>query len=91
VGWEEGETPIAPKGLMVTRYAGGFENPRWMYMMPNGDIVVAESNSNHPLVERVGAFFIGAHKSNNLHKSADRITLLRTMTRMVFRKSVKHF
>jgi glucose/arabinose dehydrogenase len=80
VGWKEGNTPKAPEGFTVRKYAEGFENPRWMYVTPNGDILVAESNSNHPLIERIGALFIGANKSNNLNKSADRITLLRDTT-----------
>lgn len=75
--WKNGKTPAAPKGFNVTRYADGFENPRWMYVTPNGDILIAESNTNHPFLERVGAHIIGAHRSNNLHHSADRITLLR--------------
>ncbi len=77
MGWKNNQTPKAPEGFMVKKYAEGFENPRWMYVTPNGDVLVAESNSNHPLIERIGAVFIGANKSNNLHKSADRITLLR--------------
>jgi glucose/arabinose dehydrogenase len=44
---------------------------------PNGDILVAESNSNHCLIEKVGGTILGASRSNNLHHSADRITLLR--------------
>src|SRR5688572_27667451 len=77
VGWNDGQTPKAPDGFTVQKYADGFENPRWLYVTSTGDILVAESNSNHPVAERIGAFFIGAHKSNNLNQSADRITLLR--------------
>lgn len=76
VGWD-GTVPKAPSGFQVLNYADGFENPRWMYVTPNGDLLVAESNSNHPWYERFGALFIGASKSNNLRHSADRITLLR--------------
>ncbi len=76
-GWKDGRTPIAPKGFTVTKYADDFENPRWMYVTPNGDVLVAESNSNHTLKEKIGGFFLGASKSNNLHNSIDRITLLR--------------
>jgi glucose/arabinose dehydrogenase len=76
IGWK-GETPKAPQGFVVKKYADGFENPRWMYITPNGDILVAESNSNHSLIEQVGGTIIGASKSNNLSHSADRITLLR--------------
>ena len=76
IGWK-GLTPKAPKGFVVEKFADGFENPRWMYITPNGDVLVAESNSNHSLFEQVGGTLIGASKSNSLSHSADRITLLR--------------
>jgi glucose/arabinose dehydrogenase len=76
-GWEGGKTPKAAEGFRINKYADSFENPRWMYATPNGDILVAESNSNHTFLEKIGGFLIGASKSNNLHNSADRITLLR--------------
>jgi glucose/arabinose dehydrogenase len=50
-------------------------------VLPNGDLLVAESNSNHSIFEKIGAFIIGASHSNNLHRSADRITLLRDANR----------
>ncbi len=77
LGWKDGRTPQAPAGFTVTKYADKFENPRWMYVTPNGDVLVAESNSNHTLLEKVGGWIVGASKSNNLSHSADRITLLR--------------
>lgn len=76
IGWE-GHTPIAPKGFAVEKFADGFENPRWVYVAPNGDVLVAESNTNLSVVEQVGGTIIGASKSNSLKKSADRISLLR--------------
>lgn len=77
IGWKENETPKAPQGYKVAKYAGGFENPRWMYVLPNGDVVVAESNSNYSVAKQVGAKIVGAGKSNNVSNSVDRITLLR--------------
>lgn len=77
VGWKDEEKPTAPAGFTVTKYADGFENPRWMYVTPNGDVLVAEANSNHTLIEKIGGPLIGASKSNNLSNSADRISLLR--------------
>lgn len=77
IGWEDGETPQAPKGFSVAKYADGFENPRWMYVTPNGDVLVADSNSNYSVLKQIGATIIGAGGSNNLKKSADVITLLR--------------
>ncbi|MDF2438388.1 MAG: sorbosone dehydrogenase family protein [Bacteroidota bacterium] len=76
IGWKDAK-PKAPEGLSVDVYSDGFENPRWTYVTPNGDVLVAESNSNHNFVEQVGATVMGAAKSNNLKHSADRITLLR--------------
>ncbi len=77
IGWKDGRTPKAPAGFKVEKYADGFDNPRWMYVMPNGDILVAESNSNYGPLKQAGAVVIGAAKSKEVAKSADRITLLR--------------
>jgi glucose/arabinose dehydrogenase len=77
LGWSDGRKPKAPEGFEVTRYADGFENPRWLYVAPNGDVFVAESNSNYSPIKQVGAVLIGAAGSNNVKNSADRITLLR--------------
>ena len=77
VGWKEGETPKAPDGFTVTKYAEDFDNPRWMYVTPNGDVLVAESNSNYSIAKQVGASIIGAGASNNLSNSVDVIMILR--------------
>lgn len=45
IGWPEGKTPTAPKGFTVTKFADGFENPRWTYIAPNNDIFVVESGT----------------------------------------------
>src|ERR1700709_893048 len=45
IGWPENKTPVAPPGFTVTRFASGLDNPRWMYIAPNGDIFVAEANT----------------------------------------------
>jgi len=77
IGWPEGKMPVAPKGFVVSQYATGFQNPRWMYVTPNGDVLVAESNSNYNLLEKAGAIIKGANRSDDLSHSADKITLLR--------------
>ena len=43
VGWPAGAAPKAPPGFMVTRYAEGLEHPRWLLVLPNGDVLVAEA------------------------------------------------
>ena len=77
VGWEGTEAPVAPEGFVVSRYTDSLQNPRWMYVLPNGDVLVAESNTEHGLIEKAGAAIIGANKSNDMRKSANRITILR--------------
>lgn len=77
IGWQEEEKPSAPNGFEVTKYADDFQNPRWLYVLPNGDLLVAESNANHTALEKVTETIVGANQSTDLSKSADRITLLR--------------
>ncbi len=43
--WPKGKMPMAPEGFTVTKYADGFDNPRWTYIAPNGDIFVCEANT----------------------------------------------
>lgn len=77
IGWESGKTPVAPEGFTVAKFADGFNNPRWIYVMPNGDILVAEASTKPKVKEKMAAVASGKAKSQNLGNSADRITLLR--------------
>ena len=45
VGWPAGAAPQAPPGFRVTRLADHLDHPRWLYVLPNGDVLVAESAS----------------------------------------------
>ena len=45
IGWTGGGLPIAADGLSVKAYATGLDHPRWVYTLPNGDVLVAESNA----------------------------------------------
>jgi glucose/arabinose dehydrogenase len=45
VGWPEGSKPVAAAGLSVASFAAGLDHPRWVYVLPNGDVLVAESNA----------------------------------------------
>ena len=65
-GWDSGGKPVAPEGFVVTPFADGFDNPRWMYVLPNGDVLVAESNSNYNLLQKIGGWVIGASASIEL-------------------------
>jgi glucose/arabinose dehydrogenase len=46
IGWPDGKTPAAPAGFKVTRFAGVLDNPRWPYVLPDGQgVLIAESNT----------------------------------------------
>ncbi|GAA0546265.1 PQQ-dependent sugar dehydrogenase [Chitinophaga japonensis] len=77
IGWKAGQVPSAPEGFIVTLYADGLENPRWTYVTPNGDVLVAESNTIKNTLMQVGAVVLGAAKAENMQKSANRISILR--------------
>ena len=43
-GWQNGGKPNAASGLAVEALATGLQHPRWLYVLPNGDVLVAESD-----------------------------------------------
>jgi glucose/arabinose dehydrogenase len=45
IGWPDGAKPIAATGTQVAAFAEGFDHPRWLYVLPNGDVLVAETNA----------------------------------------------
>ena len=45
IGWANGATPTAAAGLKVAAFAEHLDHPRWLYVLPNGDVLVAETNS----------------------------------------------
>jgi glucose/arabinose dehydrogenase len=79
VGWPKGQAPQAPPGFVVTQFAGNLDHPRWLYQLPNGDVLVAEATTvtlpPKSLSDRLGAWLQRNTGSNGV--SADRITLLR--------------
>ena len=82
VGWPEGMTPTPAAGFQVQAFASGLDHPRWLYRLPNGDILVAETNSPpRPSGQRGGlrGWVAGLvmKKAGARAPSANRITLLR--------------
>ncbi|MBV9993249.1 MAG: sorbosone dehydrogenase family protein [Alphaproteobacteria bacterium] len=77
--WADGASPTAPAGFAVTRYAEKLEHPRWLYRLPNGDVLVAEAAP--PLAQMNSLEGIVEHwvdtKNGSAPPSANRITLLR--------------
>ena len=45
VGWPDGGKPTAAPGTQVAAFASGLDHPRWLYVLPNGDVLVAETNA----------------------------------------------
>jgi glucose/arabinose dehydrogenase len=79
VGWPDGASPEAGAGLRVEAFARELDHPRWLYVLPNGDVLVAESNA--PAGEGGGIvdWVMGRvmERAGAGVPSADRITLLR--------------
>jgi glucose/arabinose dehydrogenase len=80
-GWKQGMTPTAAPGLKVAAFAKGLEHPRWIYVLPNGDVLVAEADKGTSFADSMGyggwvetwvRWFQGLSV-----KSADKIILLR--------------
>ena len=42
-GWTTGQTPVAAPGLKVNAFATGLKHPRWIQLLPNGDVTIAEA------------------------------------------------
>jgi glucose/arabinose dehydrogenase len=78
-GWAEGQTPIAAAGLKVNAFARGLKHPRWIYVLPNGDVLIAESTSVPGKIRSVFGYAMRAtmRRAAALGESANRITLLR--------------
>lgn len=77
--WAEGDTPTAAKGLRVNAFASGLDHPRWLHVLPNGDVLVAESNAQPKKSGGLRAWAEGLvlKRAGAATSSADRISLLR--------------
>jgi glucose/arabinose dehydrogenase len=80
-GWPAGATPVSAEGTVVNAFATGLDHPRWLYVLPNGDALVAETNAPpRPDDNRgiKGWFFKYFQKrAGGAVPTANRITLLR--------------
>ncbi len=80
VGWPEGVTPTAAPGFAVNAFASGLDHPRWLYVLPNGDVLVAETNGpgKSGIKGLKGKLMASVmKKAGAAVPSANRITLLR--------------
>jgi hypothetical protein len=80
-GWQPGTKPVAAQGLKVNALVTGLDHPRWIHVLPNGDVLVAESRAperpedSKGFKAKVMGYFM--KKAGSAGKSANRITLLR--------------
>jgi|SRR5689334_10657275 len=80
-GWPDGAKPQAAASLVVNAFVQGLEHPRWLYVLPNGDVLVAESDGPRRPEDGKGIkgwiYKAVQKRAGSGTKSADRITLLR--------------
>jgi glucose/arabinose dehydrogenase len=79
-GWAPGTAPIPAPGFAVNAFASGLDHPRWLHVLPNGDVLVAESASPpRPDQKGLRAWFMRhfMKRAGAAVPSANRITLLR--------------
>lgn len=80
-GWVQGGKPVAADGTAVAAFAPGLNHPRWLYVLPNGDVLVAETNAPKRPQDNKGikGWFFNhfQKKAGGAVPSPNRITLLR--------------
>jgi glucose/arabinose dehydrogenase len=79
IGWKPGEGPAVPAGFQVRALASGFEHPRTVYTLPNGDVLVVEANGPAAPVYRPKDYVEGlvTNRAGASAPGGNRITLLR--------------
>jgi glucose/arabinose dehydrogenase len=81
IGWKGDEKPVAPTGFTVTKFADGLSHPRWIYVGPNGDVFVAESNTILTGIKKFGAKISRKIKTQHIGTSENKIILYRNENR----------
>jgi hypothetical protein len=78
-GWAQGQTPVAAPGLKVNAFATGLKHPRWIHVLPNGAVLVAEATTAERPARSVFeyAMISTMKRAAAVGLSANRITLLR--------------
>ncbi len=78
-GWKDGRLPTCASGLKVNPFATGLDHPRWIEVLPNGDVLVAESKeqAGPPKTLMDHAAQATMRRVKAIGKSANRVTLWR--------------
>lgn len=80
-GWPEGKMPTPATGLKVQAFAKGLQHPRWLYVLPNGDVLVAETDAppkpddSKGIKGKIMKWVM--QRAGSSHPSTNRISLLR--------------
>jgi glucose/arabinose dehydrogenase len=79
IGWKQGQAPVVPAGLKIQAYATSFEHPRTVYTLPNGDVLVVETNGPNAPIYRPKDYVEEKVKAlaGSSAPGGNRITLLR--------------
>ncbi|MCP8688260.1 PQQ-dependent sugar dehydrogenase [Marinobacterium sedimentorum] len=81
IGWPADKKPVSVNGLQVNAFAKDLDHPRWLYVLPNGDVLVAETNAPYKPDDNKGikGWVMGLimKRAGAAEPSANRITLLR--------------
>lgn len=77
VNWPEGKLPVAPDGFKVNRYVSNIKSPRWLYVLPNGDVLAALANTESKGLKVVKDIVSGKTRSQHTERSANTILLFR--------------
>jgi glucose/arabinose dehydrogenase len=78
-GWDRGKTPVAASGLRVNAFATGLKHPRWLHVLPNGDVLAAEALQTPGGISSIFDYAMTStmRRAAALGDSPNRITLLR--------------
>jgi glucose/arabinose dehydrogenase len=77
VGWPKGKTPTAPAGFKVSLYAEDLNNPRNLYVAPNGDVFAAQATTEAKGLKKMQSKLVGKDKSQNMGDSPNSIVIFR--------------
>ncbi len=66
IGWPEDKKPVVPEGLKVEAFADGLDNPRWIYVAPNGDVFVAMANTQSDGFQKTKGMESGTKSANSI-------------------------
>jgi len=81
-GWKDGRVPTAAAGLSVNAFISNLEHPRWIYVLPNNDVLVAEAMEQAGEIKTPFDYAIHAtmKRASAVGVSANRISLHRDTT-----------